>query len=203
MSEATESVNPEVTTAEADAEAKAKNPANAEAAKWRHTAKEREAALAAAQAELAALKAKEAESEKARLAEQGKFKELFESQVPKIKELEAKAQMYDNYIQSRISQLESALPPEMLAKVPNISGDARIAVLELLADQHSSAAARVKPNVATPNVNSPGPTASSLAQGTKLSLAEASIEMSRVASDPTLSLADKVQKLEAIRLRSQ
>ena len=202
MSEATENVNPDVVVSEAEAEAKVKNPANAEAAKWRHTAKEREAALVAAQTELAALKAKEAESEKNRLAEQGKFKELFESQVPKIKELETKAQAYDNYVQSRITQLEGALPAETLAKVPGLTGDARIAVLELLVDQQTFAAAKVKPNVVTPNVNSPGPTASSLAQGTKLSLSEAGLQMSRIASDPKLSFAEKAKQLEAIRLQS-
>jgi hypothetical protein len=203
VSEATtENVNPETVATETEAETKAKNPANAEAAKWRHTVKERDAALAAVQAELAALKAKEAETEKARLAEQGKFKELFESQVPKIKELETKAQAYDNYVQSRITQLEGALPAETLAKVPGLTGDARIAVLELLVDQQTSAAAKVKPTVATPNVNSPGPTASSLAQGTKLSLSEAGLQMSRIASDPKLSFAEKAKQLEAIRLQS-
>lgn len=202
MSEATENVNPETVQTEAEAEVKAKNPANAEAAKWRHAVKERDAALAAVQAELAALKAKEAEAEKARLAEQGKFKELFESQVPKIKELETKAQAYDNYVQSRISQLEGALPAETLAKVPGISGDARIAVLELLVDQNTSAAAKVKPNVVTPNVNSPGPTASSLGQGTKLSLSEAGLQMSRIASDPKMSYAEKAKLMEAIRQQS-
>lgn len=203
MSEATENTNPEtVAAAEAEVDPKAKNPANAEAAKWRHTAKEREAALTAVQAELAALKAREAEAEKARLAEQGKFKELFESQAPKIKELETKAQAYDNYVQSRITQLEGALPAETLAKVPGLTGDARIAVLELLVDQQASAAAKVKPSVATPNVNSPGPTASTLGQGTKLSLSEASLQMSRIASDPTMSFEDKAKKLEALRLQS-
>lgn len=203
MSEATtENVNPETVATEAEIEAKAKNPANAEAAKWRHAAKEREAALVAAQTELAALKAKEAAREQEHLATQGKFKELFEAQVPKIKDLETKAQAYDNYVQARIAQLESAVPAETLAKVPGLTGDARIAVLELLVDQQTSAAAKVKPNVATPNVNSPGPTASSLAQRTKLSLSEAGLQMSRIASDPKLSFAEKAKQMEAIRLQS-
>lgn len=187
-------------TEETVAPATPANPANAEAAKLRHKVKERDAALAEATAELAKLRAANEKAEQDRLAEAGKFKELFEAQVPKIKELESKASAYDNYVAAQLAALESTLPAEVLAKVPaSLTGEVRIQMLELLAAQRDANAAAKKPEVVTPVVPSPAGGTSAQARGAaKMSLGEMNIQMSRIASDPALTAVQKTKMIEEL-----
>lgn len=179
---------------------------NREAAKHRHAAKAAKAELDQVRAELEKFKAAEAARQADLLAQQGKFKELYEAEALKAKALETEATNWRSFRAAQLEQLEKTVPADVLAKLPaGLTGEDRLRVLEALnvVSGQKAQAEATRPAVVLPQTVSASVAGSASVKvvGGEMSFDAKNQEMRRISADTSLTKDQRKAAIDALAAR--